>query len=363
MADVYILDQHFAIQGVIDDFNSLLWNKKYYGTGDFELHCPMTQADLLKNNAYVYRNDDGETGIIQEFEFTSDSSGKKVVAKGPFLKAILADRVIDSTWKCDNRPAGEAIKDLVHTFCINPSDPKRKIPKLSIAQSEPLGTNITTQITGDGLLDAIERICLEQQLSVNVVYDFQKDQLVLYVRQGLDRTENQADNAWATFSEDFENIAMANYNKNKDYKNYAYVAGAGEGEARVIEIVDQVKPGEAQKELYVDARDLQDIDQEGNPIPEATYRKTLRQRGLEKLAEYQQKETVETTIDPTSNLTYQVDYDLGDLVTYVNKEIGIVVEERITEIYQSIENGQETIEVIFGNEQLNIMAKMKREVR
>lgn len=363
MADVYILDKNFQIMGIIDDFASLLWNEKYYDTGSFELHCPQAQGDLLKSNTYIIRNDDQETGIIQEFEYVSDDTGKKVIAKGPFLKAILADRVIDSTQKFTNLAASEVIKSLVNRFCINPIDQKRKIPKLTIKQSEPLGAMITTQITGDGLLEAIERISLEQQLSANVTYDFINDQLLFNVWQGLDRTQSQSNNTWATFSEKFENIATTSYSRNKDYKNYAYVAGAGEGEARVIEIVDQIKVGEPRRELYVDARDLQDTDKDGVSIPEATYRQTLHQRGLEKLAQYQPKETVETTIDPTSNLVYKVDYDLGDKVTYVDDIMGIVTEQRITEIYESIESESQKVEVIFGKEQLNIMQKINKGVK
>lgn len=361
--DVYILDDNYQIIGLIDDFITLIWNRKYYATGNFELHCGAHHAQLLQAGRYIYPSGKADTGIIEEFSYQSDGVyGKKVAVKGRFLKAMLEDRVIDSTQKFTNIAAGEVVKQLVNTYCINPSDASRKIPKLELAEGEPLGETITTQITGDTLLDAIERICLEQQLSAHIRYDFIADKLLFTVWQGLDRTQSQTTNTFAAFNEEFDNIAAADYTKERPYKNYAYVAGAGEGTARIIEIVDNVQPGEDRRELYIDARDLQNIDNNGNPIPEATYRQTLRRRGLEKLAEYQPKETIETKIDPYSSLQYGRDYDLGDRVTFIDGALGIMAEQRITEVCEYLEQGELRIDVVFGQEKLNILQKIKRDI-
>lgn len=364
LVDVYVLDKDYQITGLIDDFITLIWSRKYYDTGSFELHCGASHAKLLQQGVYIHRNDSNDTGIIEEFGYSSDDVfGKKVVVKGRFLKAMLADRVIDSTQKFSGVAAGQVVKQLVSTYCINPSDTARKIPKLELANSAAVGGTITTQITGDSLLDAIERICLEQQISASIQYDFVADKLIFDVWQGLNRTQSQSDNTFAAFNEEFDNISAADYNKERGYKNYAYVAGAGEGAARIIEIVDIMQPGEERRELYIDARDLQNIDSSGNTIPEATYRQTLRQRGLEKLAEYQPKETIETKIDLYSNLKYKEDYDLGDLVTFVDATIGVMAEQRITEICEYLESGELRVDVVFGQEKLSIMQKIKREVK
>ncbi len=364
LVDVYVLDKDYQITGLIDDFITLIWSRKYYDTGSFELHCGASHAKLLQQGVYIHRNDSNDTGIIEEFGYSSDDVfGKKVVVKGRFLKAMLADRVIDSTQKFSGVAAGQVVKQLVSTYCINPSDTARKIPKLELANSAAVGGTITTQITGDSLLDAIERICLEQQISASIQYDFVADKLIFDVWQGLNRTQSQSDNTFAAFNEEFDNISAADYNKERGFKNYAYVAGAGEGAARIIEVVNMMQPGEERRELYIDARDLQNIDSSGNTIPEATYRQTLRQRGLEKLSEYQPKETIETKIDLYSNLKYKEDYDLGDLVTFVDATIGVMAEQRITEICEYLESGELRVDVVFGQEKLSIMQKIKREVK
>ena len=361
--ELYVLDADFQILDLIDEFITLIWNKKYYGTGSFELHCGVKAAQLLQAGSYIYRNDDNETGIIEEFGYSNDTSyGKKVMVKGRFLKAKLDDRVIDTTQNFNGIAAGSAICQMVEAFCISPADADRVIEKLSIGEGSTLGGELTTQITGENLLDAIESICEEQELSTRIIYDFQTGELLFQVWQGLDRTQNQTENTFATFNEEFDNISGVEYNVERSYKNFAYVAGAGEGSDRLIEKVDIRKNGEPRRELYVDARDLQMTDENGDAISEETYRQTLRQRGLEKLKDYQSKETIDTKIDINNGFVYGVDYNLGDLVTFVDNEVGILAEQRVTEIYEYIEEGERRIDAVFGQSKLSVMQKVKKGV-
>lgn len=68
-----------------------------------------------------------------------------------------------------------------------------------------------------------------------------------------------------------------------DWRNYAYVLGEGEGSTRRQVIVDQ-RGGQERRELYVDARDLQQTV-DGTTYTNAQYDAMLAQRGREKLAE------------------------------------------------------------------------------
>ena len=149
------------------------------------------------------------------------------------------------------------------------------------------------------------------------------------------------------------------------YKNYAYVAGAGEGAARIVVEVDmRTVPDEERKEIFVDARDLQQQDSNGNPIPLDVYKAQLVQRGREKLAEYRIVETVESGIDPFANLVYKKDFDLGDYCTYINTEINVETDKRITEVMETYEGGATEIAVTFGtNEVSTIRQLIKREVK
>ena len=75
------------------------------------------------------------------------------------------------------------------------------------------------------------------------------DTLTFNVWSGLDRTENQDVNAWATFCKNYENIQNDSYSTdNSQYKNFAYVAGEGTGQKRIVVEVNKVQPGEERKE-------------------------------------------------------------------------------------------------------------------
>ena len=89
----------------------------------------------------------------------------------------------------------------------------------------------------------------------------------------------------------------------------------------------------------------------------------LRQRGLEKLAEYEVLEVANSDVDPNANLVYGVDFDLGDLCTYRYTDINIECTKRITEIQEVFEGSKRTLSVVFGAEGATSITKLiKREV-
>lgn len=141
-----------------------------------------------------------------------------------------------------------------------------------------------------------------------------------------------------------------------------------EGSARVIVEVDlRSSADEERRELYVDARDLQSTYQDDagdeHTYTADQYKALLRQRGLEKLAEYQKIETVNGDVDPNANLTYGVNFDLGDLCTYRYADVGIETTKRITEIQEVYEGSKQTLSVVFGNDQMTSITKIiQREV-
>ena len=66
---------------------------------------------------------------------------------------------------------------------------------------------------------------------------------------------------------------------------------------------------------------------------------------------------------PNANLTYGVDFDLGDLCTYRYADVGIETTKRITEIQEVYEGSKQTLSVVFGNDQMTSITKIiQREV-
>ena len=345
--DLLLLDKNFQICGIIDDFASLVWNRKYYECGNFTLQTKLDKYNDIKIAKYIYCKDFVETAVIEAIKI--QESTQIVETSGRFLESILAKRVINITKKFSNKITEDIVRSLITDIAIN--DTNRKIDKLVLGTRQGLGTSRTMQMTGDVLLDKIYELCKEDELGFRVRYDFDNDEIIAEVWKGLDRIDTQTINTWAIFSKNFENITDSEYNTDStQYRNYAYVEGEVtdvEGnKTRKSTIVDMRKEGEERLELYVDARDLQKDEE----TTDMEYMEMLRERGKEKLAENNKVEEASFSIDPYSNLIYKTDFDLGDKVVYKNDDLGFNIENRIVGISEAYENGNKTIDVTFGDE-------------
>lgn len=362
--DLIILDKNFETIGSIPLFRTLLWIRRYEKPGCFELYTPQNYFDLLNSGRYLYRNDADELGVLDEVNYTQDENGnREAYAKGYFAEILLYDRVIESTVMLTGNIEA-SMRELVTQMAISPTDSDRKIKHLRLGKEYGISGELNIQTTGDNLSEKLYDIGNAHEISHKIRYDYLTNDLAFEVWQGKDRRDSQELNSWAIFSDSFCNIRNVVYNRNSSsYKNFAYVAGAGEGEERVIVTVDLRQPGEERKELYVDARDLQQEDGNGNKIPLEKYKAQLTQRGREKLTEFRKVEVISSEVDANANLVYKKDFDLGDYCSYVNVEINISTDKRITEIMETYEGGAMKLSVTFGTDEVSSVKQLiKREV-
>ena len=359
-----VLNKDFETLGSIPLFRTLIWTRRYEKLGCFELYTSKEYFQMLNEGKYLYRNDANELGIIDEVNYSQDENGaRESYAKGNFAEKVLTDRVIAETITLTGN-VEEAMRRLVNLTCINPTDTDRKVAHLRLGELSGVDGEISMQSTGDNVSEKLYEIGNTKEISHRIKYDFQTDDLCFEVWEGVDRRDSQDVNSWAIFSKSFYNIRNVVYNRNSaSYKNFAYVAGAGEGSNRIIITVDMRQPGEDRKEIWVDARDLQQTDADENAIPIETYKQQLRQRGLEKLAEYRKVETVNSGVDSQANLVYKKDFDLGDYCTYINTEVGISTDKRITEVMETYEGAATELSVTFGTDEVSTVQQLiKREV-
>lgn len=347
---IFVLDRNFDILGSIPLYRTLIWTRRYEMPGCFEMHLSGDGFPMLSAGRYLYRNDALELGVIDEVGYSQDENGGiEAYIKGNFAEVLLAGRVVGSMAVLSGSLEG-CMRELVRRAAIEPDDPGRAIPHLKLGEASGLQGKLDVQTTGAVLSDKLYEVGNTFGVSHRVRYDFQTNDLLFEVWQGKDRRDSQEEHSWAVFSNAFCNVRSMSYTRDGSaYRNFAYVAGAGEGMDRVTVPVDMVPPGGQRQEIWVDARDLQPEDAEGNAIPLEDYKAQLVQRGREKLAGYPLVESVEACIDPDANLAYRKDFDLGDLCTYINADIGISVDKRITEVVETYEGGAARLDVTFGS--------------
>jgi hypothetical protein len=341
-----IINAEFERIKVIKAFSSLQWLERYNAAGEFEIHCDRRFLDAILDGKYVYRRDKKHMGVIEDRAY--DGVTGDVTAKGRFLESLLMKRVISTTANFSGT-VEDVCRSMVTQFCLTG---ERAIPRLNLgAYAGGIGGNLSIQRTGKTVYDAVSEILNERGMGFRIWYDMPNAAMLFEVYQGADRTMAQNANTWCVFSQSFHNVISEKYEKYSDLRNLAYVAGAGEGDERVVQIVD-ITGGAERLELYVDARDIQ--PQEGQTNEE--YLQLLTNRGLAKLAEYGEEETISLEID-VNNTAF---FELGDKCAYRQSDLDLTAEGRVTEIYETIEDNGLTVSIVLGKEQLDIARKIKR---
>ena len=92
-----ILDKNMDTLGVVSVFNTLIWDRRYYDSGLFELYTPAEFFELMNTGRYLYRSDRTDLGVIREVNFARDAKGARTAyCKGYFSEELLNDRVLNT---------------------------------------------------------------------------------------------------------------------------------------------------------------------------------------------------------------------------------------------------------------------------
>ena len=153
-------------------------------------------------------------------------------------------------------------------------------------------------------------------------------------------------------------------------KNTAYVQGAADANDNQPQI-EVWKDGEAaagldRDELFVEATDIsrkkKDAQGQEQEIPLAQYLELMATKANGELETYGERISFVSTINTSQNLKYKRDFKVGDIVTSIEKRWGIKIDARITKVNQTSQNGQDTLEVTFGESLPTLIEKIKQKV-
>ncbi|MEA4823680.1 MAG: hypothetical protein VB111_06180, partial [Clostridiaceae bacterium] len=114
--------------------------------------------------------------------------------------------------------------------------------------------------------------------------------------------------------------------------------------------------GETRREIFVDAKDLRAEDFGTD------YINTLTFRGQSKLNEQAIRYSFDTSVNPHGNLTYKIDFDLGQTVKVISKAWGVSMITRITEIEEIYDADGQSISVVFGKAELTIAQRIRSDM-
>lgn len=331
--DLYIKNTNLKTIGIIDKYISLLWVKRYFTCGEFELYLPATAENiaLLRIGYYICRQDDGATMIIESHEIKTDvENGNFLTVSGRSLESILARRIV---WK--QTSIADTVQSVIYTLiaqnATSPIIAERRITQLYL-DTPPLAdtVKINKQITGDNLLDAVVELCTAYNIGWRIILtDDNRFKFSLY--RGVDRSYNQTENTWVIFSPEFDNLINSSYKRDTaKYANVALVAGEGEGAERKTQTVGGAS-GLNRYEIFVDERNA---STNSGKITNAEYLTMLAEKGAEKLAEHTVTEAFDGEVETRRSYIYRQDWNLGDIVQIEN-ELGVKANSRIIEVVES----------------------------
>ena len=332
---LYVFDKELNFLGVVDQFISLRWRRKYYEAGEFELVVAPYQNNinlLSKKDNIIIRQDYNEAALIDTIEFNDDGNNVQLKVSGNFLSYLTKRRIIRKIINFKGSII-EGQKQLLREMTALTND----------FEIEPTSIDSDYVEFQCSYKNVYEYLCKLSKLSnvgfrivpniENKVYRFENF-------TGLNRSSQQSLNERYVFSTTHNNLEKSTYTDTLvDKCNYVLVGGAGEGTSRtLVEVKNGDYEGFDLFETFLDAK-----NESNNNLSSTEYKNVLETRGKEKLSDV--TKSIEFTA--ISN-DYRTKWDLGDIVDVEIVDWNIKETLRITEVEETIENGTKSVYPTFG---------------
>lgn len=342
---IKIIDNQFNFLGEVDDYTAFIATRSFSGIGGFELHISADNkyANVLEIDNIIFTTPK-KAYIIRRKEFDTNDNSMKL--QGYQLKSYLNQYI---TYP----PTGQAyhrinsnIETIMKSY-VEHNLALQGITGIVVASNQNRGDSLIYQTRYKPLDEELGKIGLVGGMGWDLTLDFINKKFVFDIIESVDRTVNQDINSRAIFSPEFDNLGEQILVKDElNYKNVAIVAGQGSGADRAITVIGNAT-GLDRRELFVDARDIENVED-------------LSSRGEQKLSEFQKVFTFDSQILTNSNLIYEEDYNLGDLVTIQSKKWEVTLDTRISDITEILESEGLRLEATFGNNIPTIMDVIKK---
>lgn len=366
-----VFDDSFNRLNVIPNYTETEITKNYYSHSMMILYIDATQKNIAlfvnqEEDRIITKSNDLKRGYIVEYADFTDDSKTEILLHAKSLSIMISWRIIEGQQRFTG-PIEDVMKGFVNANAVNPKNPNRKIPRLV------LGANTGINITADEVYnnkqmdEALWEMCLKNEMSFEILMNHERKEYEFVTFKGANRSTEQQVNPHIIFSKAFRNVNTQSYTDDKsNYKNTGYVAGEGEGANRTVLQVNGDTKGFRRREVFFDARDLQSKYNENGQeitIPQAQYEALLKERGLNRLAEYARLQTFKSDTDASSQFTFEEDYFLGDVTTSRNDTLSLVMHSRVVVAKETYNRQGYLLKLEFGSAEPKLLDKIKKVIR
>lgn len=363
------------IIGILDDFQSIIWETNYYSTGAFEVYLRAVPQyiNVLQIGNYVTRPDDENIGIIENINVEySEEFGKMIAASGRFAKSILDRRIIynasgNTTGKLSISPVissglvETAVRKLVTDHIISSPQTARNISFITLGELQGItkkivdesGKNTQVQTSFGNLLEYTDEMLHSYELGAKMVFDRETLQLKYTVYEGKDRSRNNTQNNLPIImSQEYDNFFSSKYEKNTtQIKNTALIGGEGEGADRFCTMIGINAIGLNRREVWIDASaqsKTYELNGEQKQYTDDEYLALLKSAGTQTIADYQTTEIYDGELNINA-LTYKTDFNVGDIISVEDNELNIYINPRIIAVIENQNESGYSISISYGN--------------
>lgn len=370
--------------GIVDEVASTIFNIRYFAVGNISILAPATKNNLkllvegnivtIHDGTVAYVDSGGNewrrAAVIKYTHIAKDEQGEEQIeAQGYTLSYWLDKRVISPQLVC-NDTCQNIINAQVKRNCGSNASTKRRFERFSIIEQGNYG-GTKTDYSNEAYISLgveVKAVAQSGKLGYDILVNEKARTYGFYLYKGIDRTVgNAAGLKPCIFSSEFDNINSRSYEySSENYKNFIYVIGKASDEETIAPVVTY--DGESLRGLLLEEVALEsDIDRsytddnnQQQTIPIATYKRMLSSQAVTELAGYDANVNFDSSINITSNLQYRRDFNIGDRVTCQEKDWGIRLDARITEISEVWQKGTHTIEVTFGESMPTLIEKIRK---
>ena len=386
---VEIRDTSRELIGIIDTANSIIWSSKYYSVGSFEVYASATAENLamLKEGYYVTRPNNFEVGIIEHLEITENvEDGRMIIASGRFAKSLFDRRITYKRTYVEGEGLNyirrfepyilkgnveKAVRGLVDTCLGSSATSERIINEIYLTDDDLSnladiiqvddGTGklvaADKQTTYANLLEYTDTLLQEYEMGSYLYLDENTKKFRYKIFRGKDHSIEQDVNLQIIFSREFDNLTSSNYQFDAtNLKTCAYIGGEGEGVERKCSYITDYQTGINRRETFINVSEISSTYKElvnGEEVEKTytneEYRKMLESEGRQKLSEYKITETFDGELDLTNiDITYGDDFELGDIITIEDKDLGRYIDARILVVTEVQDSDGYKIEIEYG---------------
>lgn len=351
MIDFIIYDKDLQALGIVDTQNSVLWERRFYEAGYFEIHVPPNDNnnELLRTGNYVMRTDAQESGFIQYIYKHTDAYGvSDITAIGRFMSYILHGHIIRAA-RLFSGNAESIMRQLVNEVCMTAGTDDH-IPGLELGELCNSGKAVILYIEYMDLHDALREISRISGLAFRITLNPQSGALVFECYEGRDYRANQYENPQVVFSSEYDTIlGEVSVAENDGVTvNAVTMVYSGEFGTLAVRYAPTIATGTELHEISIITDKCETTTGASGTYLDVAGTKALL---LSMAPQYIQQKAVEisASVTGTGSYEYKKDYDIGDIVTVSHKPYTLSETRRIHKISESYSDFGTEIIPTFGD--------------